>query len=66
MDCVWDRGAFNSITQHERKAYVKHIKPFLAPDFKYLLMFWEFDEDKPRPHLMSRGDGEVIVQELYG
>lgn len=44
MECVWDRGAFGTITDHEQELYVSTIRRLLAPNFRYLLLVLEFDE----------------------
>ncbi|XP_015791373.1 thiopurine S-methyltransferase [Tetranychus urticae] len=44
IDCVWDRGAFGTITEDEQKLYIQTMKRLLAPDFRYLLLVTEFDD----------------------
>lgn len=46
IDCVWDRGAFGTITEVEQSLYVQTIRRLLAPDFRYLLLVLEFDQFK--------------------
>ena len=48
MDCVWDRGAFGTITEVEQSLYIQTIRRLLAPDFRYLLLVLEFDEAKSK------------------
>jgi len=46
IDCVWDRGAFGTITEEEQNLYIQTIRRLLAPNFKYLLLVLEFDQSK--------------------
>lgn len=64
VECVWDRGAFGTITEDEQKLYIKTIRRLLAPNFRYLLLVLEFDN--------SQWDGvpfsqpEEKVRRFYG
>lgn len=44
IECVWDRGAFGTITEEEQKLYIQTMKRLLAPNFRYLLLVTEFDD----------------------
>ena len=46
VDCVWDRGAFGTITEEEQSLYVETVRRLLAPNFRYLLLVLEFDQSK--------------------
>jgi hypothetical protein len=48
IDCVWDRGAFGTITEIEQSLYVQTIRRLLAPDFRYLLLVLEFDQSRSK------------------
>ena len=48
IDCVWDRGAFGTITEIEQTLYIQTIRRLLAPDFRYLLLVLEFDASKSK------------------
>lgn len=46
IDCVWDRGAFGTITDEEQELYIKTIRRLLSDNFRYLLLVLEFDAEK--------------------
>ena len=44
-DAVYDRGAFEAILESDRKSYVQTILPLLSSDFRYLLNFYEYQDE---------------------
>jgi hypothetical protein len=64
VEAVWDRGSFGTITYSEQVLYAQTIKRLLAPDFRYLLLVLEFDENifKGPPFSVSKDR----IHELMG
>ncbi|XP_054167347.1 thiopurine S-methyltransferase-like [Oppia nitens] len=64
IDAVWDRGSFGTITYEEQVLYANTMRHLLAPDFHYLLLVLEFDDNlfKGPPFSIS----EERVNHLYG
>lgn len=48
MNCVWDRGAFGTITEEEQVLYIQTIRKLLGPNFRYLLLVLEFDQSQSK------------------
>lgn len=48
IDCVWDRGAFGTITEEEQSMYIDTIRRLLGPNFRYLLLVLEFDQSQSK------------------
>ncbi|RWS12839.1 putative thiopurine S-methyltransferase-like protein [Dinothrombium tinctorium] len=46
IDCVWDRGAFGTITEVEQHYLINTMKKLLVPNFRYLLLVTEFDDSQ--------------------
>jgi len=65
IDCVWDRGAFGTITEHEQSLYIETIRRLLSEDFRYLLLVLEFDQSKSNDPV-PMPQPEEKVREFYG
>jgi hypothetical protein len=59
IDCVWDRGAFGTITEDEQDLYISTMRRLLSPDFRYLLLVTEYDMTKFRGVPFSQPEDKV-------
>ena len=65
IDCVWDRGAFGTITDEEQILYIQTIRRLLGNNFRYLLLVLEFDQSKSKdPVPLSQP--EEKVRKMFG
>jgi len=64
IEAVWDRGSFGTITYDEQLLYANTMRRLLAPNFRYLLLVLEFDDNifKGPPFSVT----EQRVRDLYG
>ena len=44
VEAVFDRGSFEAISEADRRPYVEHIFKFLAPNFRYILTGYEYED----------------------